>query len=215
MHGTLSSVGVFIVRAKGANDNQDIQINLQHGLCLALAISVPCMLAVWFSPHVLTMIGEEPVVVRNVMYLSHGLTWGLPGFIAAFSLTRVVMLVALGSMPIIFMANYVLIYGKYGFPKSGISGIGYAMGARDVFQARRMAFTGLIFGLLLTAMIAVFFICASSQLAGLFLNENAADYQAIEKMAIAFLIIAAIFQCFDGIQSVANGAWGIPLITGL
>ena len=133
--GTLSSVGVFIVRAKGANHNYDIQINLQHGLFLALMISVPCMLAVWFAPNALLMIGEDPLVIQNVTYLLHGLVWGLPGFllflvmrefIAAFSFTRVVMCVALGSIPLTFIANYVLIYGLYGFPKSGISGIGYA-----------------------------------------------------------------------------------------
>lgn len=316
--GSLSSVGVFIVRAKGARDNRDIQSNLQHGLCLALLISLPCMLAVWFAPSLLSMVGEEPIVIQNVTYLLHGLVWGLPGFllflvmrefIAAFSLTRRVMFVALGSIPITFVANYVLIYGKYGFPKSGISGIGYAgaiimwfmflclwvyskqhpllkayvslkviglswkrckdilcvgipsgvllileagmflfaaivmghfgvdalashqiamqcasiaysipfavsmatslevgyaMGARDIPRAWRMACMGLCLGLLLTALIAVLFIGASSQLTGLFISEN--EHGDIEKMASAFLLIAGIFQCFDGIQSVANGA---------
>ena len=316
--GTLSSVGVFIVRAKGANHNHDIQTNLQHGLFLALMISVPCMLAVWFAPNVLLMIGEDPLVIQNVTYLLHGLVWGLPGFllflvmrefIAAFSFTRVVMCVALGSIPLTFFANYVLIYGLYGFPKSGISGIGYAgalimwfmflclwayskrhtvlkpyvslktlglnwercrdilqvgipsgvllilessmflyaavamghfgvnalashqiamqltsitysipfalsmatalkvgyaMGARDIHQARRMAVIGLVFGVVITAIIAIFFIGTSSQLAGLFLSSN--EPGNIEKLATSFLIIAALFQCFDGIQSVANGA---------
>ena len=82
--------------------------------------------------------------------------------------------------------------------------VGYSMGARDIHQARRMALIGLVFGVLITAIIAVFFICTSSQLAGLFLSGN--EPGDIEKLATSFLMIAALFQCFDGIQSVANGA---------
>jgi MATE family multidrug resistance protein len=133
--GTLTAVGVFIAHAKGANDIKDIQLSMEHGLCLALMLSVPCMLTVWFTPLILSLIGQPGVVVQNTSLLLHGLTWGIPGillffvfreFISAFSLTRVVMFVVLGSVPLTFTANYVLIYGKFGFPQLGIAGIGYA-----------------------------------------------------------------------------------------
>ena len=133
--GTLSSVGIFIVRAKGANNADEIQSSLQHGFCLALFLSFPCMIIIWFAPHVLSTIGEDANVISKVILLLHGLVWGLPGFllflimrefISAFSLTRVVMFVALGSLPLTFAANYLLIYGKFGFPRLGVAGIGYA-----------------------------------------------------------------------------------------
>ncbi len=318
--GTLSSVGVFIVRAKGANNTKAIQSSLQHGLCLALFISFPCMLIIWFAPCVLSSIGEDPIVVKNVILLLHGLVWGFPGFllflvmrefISAFSLTRVVMFVALGSMPITFVANYILIYGKYGLPQSGIAGIGYAgavvmwfmflclfgysrkkhllkgylcfksfyldwkktreilllgipsgillilesgmflfaavsmgyfgvdalaahqvamqcasiayavpfaismatalqvghaIGAKNDQLARRAAFVGLAIGVILTLLIAALFILVPAQLAGIFLNGKEHGYREITQLATSFLMIAAIFQCFDGIQSIANGA---------
>lgn len=318
--GVLSSVGVFIVRAKGAQNANEIKSSLLHGLCIALFLSIPCMVIIWFAPYILLIIGEDPTVVKNVILLLHGLVWGFPGFllflvmrefISAFSLTRVVMFVALGSMPFTFSANYVLIYGKYGFPQSGIAGIGYAgavvmwfmflclltysrkkhllkeyisfnafqlewlkikdilfigipsgillilesgmflfaavamgyfgvdalaahqiamqcasiaysipfalsmatalqvghaIGAKNIHQAKRAAYNGLFIGVLLTLFIAAVFIFAPAQLAGIFLKGNEHGYQEINQLATSFLIIAAIFQCFDGIQSIVNGA---------
>jgi multidrug resistance protein, MATE family len=133
--GTLSAVGVFIARAKGAKQDADIRSHIQHGILLALILSVPGMIIIWLVPHVLPIVGEDLLIVKNTALLLHGLVWGLPGFllflvlrefISAFALTRIVMLVTLCSLPITFIANYVLIYGKYGFPQLGIAGIGYA-----------------------------------------------------------------------------------------
>lgn len=132
--GVLSAVGIFIVRAKGAKDIADTKSSMLHGLCLALFLSLPCMIIIWFSPYFLTHLGENPLVVKNIILLLHSLVWGFPGFllflvlrefISAFSLTRIIMFVALGSLPLTFFMNYLLINGKYGFPKLGIAGIGY------------------------------------------------------------------------------------------
>ncbi len=133
--GTLSSVGVFIARARGAGQHDDIQSSLQSGVFLALILSLPGMLLIWNAPKILFLIGEDPRIIHNVILFLHGIVWGFPGFllfyafrefIAAFSLTRVVMLVTLISIPLTWVTNYVLIYGKYGLPKLGVAGVGYA-----------------------------------------------------------------------------------------
>ncbi len=132
--GVLSAVGVFIVREKGAGTLSNIKSIMHHGLYLAFFLSLPCMLVLWFTPLMLLRIGEDPIVVADTALLLHGMVWGLPGFllflvmrefIAAFSLTMVVMIVSLISIPLTFAANYVLIYGKYHLPALGIAGIGY------------------------------------------------------------------------------------------
>jgi MATE family multidrug resistance protein len=278
------------------------------------------MLIIWFSPHVLLMIGQDPRVIKNVVLLLHGLVWGFPGFllflvmrefISSFSLTRIIMFVALGSLPLTFSANYLLIYGKYGFPKWGIAGIGYAgalvmwfmflclfcysrthlqlkhyvsfnsfqfdwqklkailfigvpsgillvfesgmflfaavamgyfgvdalaahqiamqcaniaysipfalsmttalqvghaIGAKNIHQAQRAAYTGYIIGLIFTLITAAVFVFAPVQLTQIFLKGNEPGYREVTELATSFLMIAALFQCFDGIQSVANGA---------
>src|SRR5579862_6875887 len=132
--GVLSAIGIFIVRAKGAENLNDITPTIQNGFCLALFLSIPCMLIIWFIPSIFLIIGEDPLVVRDSSLLLHGMVWGFPGillflvlreFISAFSLTLIVMIVALLSIPLTFAANYILIYGKYHFPEFGIAGIGY------------------------------------------------------------------------------------------
>lgn len=132
--GVLSAIGIFIVRAKGEGKLSDIKVTMQHGVCLALLLSIPCMLIIWMVPYLLLTIGEDPLVVHDTTLLLHGMVWGFPGFllflvlrefISAFSLTFIVMMVSLLSIPLTFIANYILIYGKYHFPQLGVGGIGY------------------------------------------------------------------------------------------
>ncbi|HSW68746.1 MAG TPA: MATE family efflux transporter [Gammaproteobacteria bacterium] len=132
--GTLSAVGVFIARAKGANDENDIVASLQNGIVLAILLSLPCIIIIWLAPHFFIR-NENAAVIHNAALLLHGLSIGLPGyllflvfreFISAFSLTRIVMLITFTSLPLTFFINYVLIYGRFGLPALGIAGIGYA-----------------------------------------------------------------------------------------
>ncbi len=132
--GVLSAIGVFIVRAKGAGQLSHIPSFLQHGFYVAFFLSIPSMLIIWFVPFLLLKMGEGPLIVEDTALLLHGMVWGFPGFlfflvlrefISAFSLTFVVMVVSLFSIPLTFAANYILIYGKYHFPALGIAGIGY------------------------------------------------------------------------------------------
>lgn len=318
--GTLSAAGIFIARAKGASDDKDIKASLQHGLCLAIFLSLPCMFIIRFSPHVLSSLGQDQVVIDQTILLLNGLAWGLPGYllfmvlreyIATFSLTRIVMLVAFSSMPLTFAANYILIYGLFGFPRSGIAGIGYASalvmwymffclyfysknhillnkyisfkqfqfnkqkiidmlyigvpsgllfvleagmflvaailmgylgvdalaahqiamqcmglaysipfalsmatalqighaaGMKDNLKAKQIAYHSLLIGLIITASIALIFIFAADHLISIFINSDESNFQEIRKLAVSFLYCAAAFQCFDGVQAIANGA---------
>lgn len=132
--GNLSAVGVFIARAKGANDKQEVIASLQNGIWMALILSLPCIGLIWLAPHFLIKT-ENPAVIHNATLLLHGLSIGFPGyllflvfreFITAFSLTRIVMIVTTLSVPLTFFINYILIYGKFGLPSLGVAGVGYA-----------------------------------------------------------------------------------------
>lgn len=141
--GVLSAVGVFIVRAKGSNTIDHIKLIMQQGLYIAFLLSLPSMILLWYSPQLLLKIGEDPQVVADTSMLLHGLVWGLPGFllflvlrelISAFSLTMVVMVVSLFAIPLTFVANYILIYGKFHLPALGIAGIGYGCAIVEWFM---------------------------------------------------------------------------------
>lgn len=319
--GTLSAVGVLVVRARGANQPSEIAANLQHGFLLVPLLSLPSMILVWYVPNVLMMMGEEPLVITATAAFLHGLVWGIPGFllffvlrefVSAFELARIVMMVCVLSIPLTFAANYIFIYGKLGLPAFGIAGIGYAsamimwlmflslflyakkhrrlknytpslfwfkfnyqklkelfvlgvpsglilvldvgmfssaafmmahfgitalaahqvafqcasvayavpyglsvaialqvghaMGANDIKQAKRYAYLGFWMGLIISAVIALFFIFTPNILASIFLNKSDAQYQEINQMVRSFFIAAAIFQCFDATQAMMSGA---------
>lgn len=141
--GVLSAIGVFIVRAKGSHTLSHIKSIVQHGLYIAFILSIPSMVFLWYSPWLLLKIGEDPLVVADTRLLLHGLVWGLPGFllflvlrelISAFSLTMVVMIVSLFAIPLTFVANYILIYGKFHLPAFGIAGIGLGCSVVEWFM---------------------------------------------------------------------------------
>ncbi|MBV8801378.1 MAG: MATE family efflux transporter [Gammaproteobacteria bacterium] len=133
--GALSAVGILISRAKGADNLGDITYHMQHGCYFALLLSIPCMLIIWFMPEFLLKLGQNSLVVTDTILLLKGMIWGFPGillflvfreFISVFSFTYVIMFVSLIAMPLTFLFNYILIYGKFHFPQLGIEGIGYS-----------------------------------------------------------------------------------------
>ncbi len=136
--GAMNTVGVAIVHARGKTQEQLIPSILHQAFYLSIIIAIPAMLLAWQAPFYLTAMGQNPVVSANAQRLLHGLMWGIPGFllfyvmreyISAFALARAIMIVSLISIPLTFGANYVLIYGKLGFPALGVAGIGYATAA--------------------------------------------------------------------------------------
>lgn len=319
--GALSAVGIHVARARGANKTEEIKSSVENGMSLALLLSFPCMILLWYSPSFLLLMGEETRIVQDATLLLHGLMWGVPGFllflvfrefVSAFSLTRMVMLVCVVSIPLTFLANYVFIYGKYGFPQLGIAGIGYAgaiimwamflslflytkkqphlkphvtalkwftleyrqlgamlslgtpsgllwvldmgmfslgtmmmghfgvntlaahqiamqcatiafavpfglsmatalqvshaAGANDYLQVKRYTYIGLFLGLFISGSIALLFIFIPHLLASLFLESTETAYAEIVQLATVFLGIAALFQCFDALQTIMNAA---------
>lgn len=318
--GALSSIGVLIARAKGANDDLDISSTLHNGIILSFILCIPCMLLIWFSPLLLSIIGEDPAVVHDITVFLHSLIWSFPGFllflifrefISAFSLTRVVMMVCIVSIPLVYVANYILIYGKLGFSKQGIAGIGYAgvivtwfmffcfliyslkskvlnkymrfrfvrinlqkiydllrlgipsgtlyvlesgmflvasimmgyfgvsalaayqitiqcaaiafaipfalgmttalqvghaAGSKNLSQVKRITILNLAIGIIISFLIAAFYIFDPDLLIKIYLSPENHSYPEISHFATSFLIIAAFFQCLDAVQAISNGA---------
>jgi MATE family multidrug resistance protein len=318
--GTLTSAGVYIARAKGANDIPDIKSTVQHGYCLALLLSIPCMLIIWFGHLVLLKIGQDVIVVENTRALLHGMVWGFPGAllflvlrecVSAFSKTLIIMMISFLSIPLTFAVNYVLMYGKYHFPELGIAGIGYgsaigmwfmflsvlcyskyhpllkshitltvfqfnptkfkdmlsigipsgtlflleagmflatavmmgyfgvfalaahqialqcaniaytlppalaiattlqvshALGAQKIEQAKSITLISFSIALFISAIIAMLFIFAPTFLVELFLENGTPHFEETLLLTTSFLRIAALFLCFDAIQSVMSGA---------
>lgn len=133
--GVLTAVGVLVARHYGAGDKNATTKVLHQGIWVALALSAPVMLIMWFAPGFLIAIGEKPSIVAGTRAFLHGLAFGafpaicffaLREFVSAVSRPRIVMIVSIVAIPFNALANYILMYGKLGFPALGIAGIGYA-----------------------------------------------------------------------------------------
>lgn len=133
--GLFSSTGVLIARSKGSNDHQEIIKVVNQSLYLACILSVPCMLILWNVPTFLLWVGEPAEIVAVTREFLHALLWGMPPllayfalreFVCAMSFTRIIMFLSLFNAPLTALGNYILMYGKLGFPVLGVAGIGYS-----------------------------------------------------------------------------------------
>ncbi|MDF3931308.1 NorM family multidrug efflux MATE transporter [Pseudomonas citronellolis] len=84
--------------------------------------------------------------------------------------------------------------------------IGQHYGAGRLFEARRAGRVGIGFGALCMFAFAALFWLAPRQVIGLFLDLDAPANQAVVQLAVSLLAIAAWFELFDGLQSIAMGA---------
>ncbi len=84
--------------------------------------------------------------------------------------------------------------------------VGHAAGAKNFLQAKQTTLLCLTLVVLTSAVVAIIFIALAHPIVNLFLERGENPFSAVDSLAIAFLHIAALFLCFDGLQSVANGA---------
>ncbi len=134
--GILVALTPIVAQLIGARSKGDIAFKVVQGLYLAIVISgLVILVGVFTLDSILSLMGLEDSVRRiSRSYLS-ALAFGIPAlfiyqalrsFIDALGKTRVTMMIALLSLPINVLLNYVLIFGKFGFPALGGVGAGVA-----------------------------------------------------------------------------------------
>jgi MATE family multidrug resistance protein len=138
--GTVGYTNAVVAQLYGAKRKQSCAEATVQGLILAL-ICYPLILAV--SPlarYLFILAGQSPLQVglgyEYFQYIIFGsvflvLRYALSGFFLGIGRTRLVMLANLAGMLANLPANYVLIYGKLGFPALGLKGaaIGTVLGS--------------------------------------------------------------------------------------
>lgn len=132
--GTLTTVSILVSRKHGEKDKQAISLILRDSLLFSLLIAIPVFFMLWYLPNVLVLLGQTPDIITLTTAYLHGLAWGvLPDFIGLVLLqfvmglghTRTNMFFSLLWVPVNISLNYLLIFGKLGFPALGIAGIGW------------------------------------------------------------------------------------------
>ncbi|MBU9722910.1 MULTISPECIES: MATE family efflux transporter [Bacillaceae] len=136
INGILLALTPIISHKIGAGKRDDVSYYVTQGMYLAIAISVTVVLIGYFVlDPILAFMSLEQEVAHIAKHYLIGLILGiiplflygvLRSFMDSLGQTRVTMIITLLALPINFMFNYLLIFGKLGFPQLGGIGAGYA-----------------------------------------------------------------------------------------
>jgi len=133
--GVSYAITPLVAQAEGANDDNKIIATLKNGSLINLVTGL-ILVALIFSvePFMHSMGQPEDVVTLAIPYLSIIAISIVPTmifqtyrqFAEGLQRTRVAMIIVIGSNLLNIALNYVLIFGKYGFPEMGLNGAGWA-----------------------------------------------------------------------------------------
>lgn len=129
--GILMALDPLVAQAFGAGDHSRVARCLRQGLVMAVLLSIPLSVAMWPLEGPLAFLGQRPEIVGssagylralvpgNVAYLlfiavRHGLQ--------AMSVVRPAVIAMVVANLVNVAANYVLIFGNFGFPALGVVG---------------------------------------------------------------------------------------------
>lgn len=228
----LSAVSPLVAEAHGQDDARTATQMTVQGLWLAAAITIPLSLLLWNAAPLLRGLGQEETTVLLATDYLQAVVWGLfpvlvftvlKNFVSALSRPRSVMVIMVVGVVLNAIANYTLIFGKFGFPALGLPGVGWAsafsywvMGIalslyvllrspfknypiwRSLFQVRLpllrvMISVGLPIGLLATFETGLF--SATTLLAGrISASTLAAHHIALQTAAVTFMVPFGISQ---------------------
>jgi len=93
----------------------------------------------------------------------------------------------------------------YAISQAGTTRVGHAVGAGNATEARWAGYVALHMGVVWMTFTAALFLILPRHLIALYIDIGDPQNQATLAIALAILPIAALFQVFDGTQSVAGG----------
>ncbi len=133
--GLLVGLDTLVSQAFGAGRREDCHTSLVNGIYLSFAISPFLAIPVWIIPRYFERFGvTHPVAILAAPYM-RTLSAGLVPLLLYFAVRRTLhgmnmvrpIAFALVTANLVNLAgNYILIYGKFGFPAYGVTGSGIA-----------------------------------------------------------------------------------------
>ncbi|SFL49428.1 MATE family efflux transporter [Salibacterium qingdaonense] len=136
VNGILLSITPVIGQLLGRNDRRSITDIVTQGFYIATLFGLVILGAGWiFLDPVLSVMSLDPSVHHIAKHYLIGLSFGIiPFFLSmvvrnffdAQGYPRITMTIMLGVLPLNFLFNYCLIFGKFGMPEMGGIGAGYA-----------------------------------------------------------------------------------------
>lgn len=150
--GTASYIGTFVAQYWGANQKHQIGSIVWQGMYVSAIAGVSLLLLIPFAEGFFRLVGHEPKVQEletiyfQLLCLSAApstASAALSGFFTGRGKTVPVMWVNVVSTVLNMLLNYLLIFGKWGFPAWGVFGAGVATVIATTFTA--VVFLGMVF----------------------------------------------------------------------
>ena len=133
--GVIASVTTFVSQSFGRGEKRNCSNYCWQGFFMGLGYSAIVVAIMWpGAPLIFKMMGHEPAVANmEVIYLRIMLytqflavfAWCSSQFFMGIHRPIITMYAALCGQVVNVAANYVLIFGKFGFPAMGIAGAGW------------------------------------------------------------------------------------------
>ena len=136
--GVLFSVSILVSQSFGARDNRSIRICFSQGILLAIVSSPIMMLITWFCPIILVWTGQDPTIVKLATEPLRSLAWTMlplniivvmQHFLMGINKAYLVTMMSAFILPLQIFFFYIFLFGKFGFPKLGLAGVGYGITA--------------------------------------------------------------------------------------
>lgn len=137
-----------------------------------------------------------------------GLMWVIEigVFAAALFLMGLIGTIEIAAHQIALQCAAIAFMVPLGISQGATVRVGLAAGARNAPQIRRAGWTAVMLGTGFMASTCLLFLLAGPAIVGLFLDLDDPANAPVAALAARLLIIAGIFQLFDGAQAVAAGA---------
>lgn len=133
--GVVMGISPLVAEAFGAGQKTRIQHLVRQGLWLSIVVALPMMIVMSQSNHWLLWVGQAEATVQLADTYLNIILWGLfpvVGFaalratVSALSHARPVMTIMVTGTAFNIAGNYVLGFGKLGFPQMGLAGLALA-----------------------------------------------------------------------------------------
>jgi MATE family multidrug resistance protein len=147
--GLMFGLDPLVAQAFGAGDLRDCHKSLFNALWMAVPLAPLLMLLGWAWAPVMGWAQVNPAVLGQAKPYLWALTWSVPPllvysalrrYLQAMSLVRPVMLAMLSANLVNAFVNWVLIFGKLGFPALGAAGAGWATTVSRIYMAAVLGF---------------------------------------------------------------------------
>ncbi len=135
MLGILMAVTPTVAQLCGADKREEIGSHVRQALLLGCFLSLGVLVLLRNAQPLLVVMDVDPLARPLTLAYLEGVSWGMPAialfftlrhFSEGLSLTKPSMLISFVGLGFNCLANYILIYGKLGFPALGGAGCGWA-----------------------------------------------------------------------------------------